>query len=86
MVESGQRVDIAIPQRRQTVAVEGCGDFRGPPGVTFTPHVDADGWLTWTNDGGLENPAPVCVMGPEGRAPEESVISIAEIDAMFEEV
>ena len=28
-------------------------------GVTFTPHVSDDLILSWTNDGGLENPAPV---------------------------
>ena len=28
-------------------------------GVTFTPHVSDDLILSWTNDGGLENPEPV---------------------------
>lgn len=28
-------------------------------GVTFTPHVSDDRILSWTNDGGLENPEPV---------------------------
>lgn len=28
-------------------------------GITFVPHVSEDKILTWTNDGGLENPAPV---------------------------
>lgn len=28
-------------------------------GVTFTPHISEDKILSWTNDGGLENPAPV---------------------------
>ena len=36
------------------------------PGVTFIPSVSADGVISWTNDGGLENPAPVSVRGPQG--------------------
>lgn len=39
---------------------------RGIPGYTFTPHVAADGTLSWTNNGGLTNPAEVNIMGPEG--------------------
>ena len=36
------------------------------PGVTFTPSVSADGVISWTNDGGLENPEPVSIKGPKG--------------------
>lgn len=28
-------------------------------GVTFVPHIDEEGVLSWTNNGGLENPEPV---------------------------
>lgn len=35
-------------------------------GVTFTPHISLDGVISWTNDGGLENPAPVSVKGAKG--------------------
>lgn len=31
----------------------------GSNGVTFTPSVSADGVISWTNDGGLQNPASV---------------------------
>lgn len=39
---------------------------RGEPGATFTPAIDQDGYLSWTNDAGLENPSPVNVIGPTG--------------------
>lgn len=39
---------------------------QGNTGVTFTPHIDADGNLSWTNDGGLENPQTVNIKGPKG--------------------
>lgn len=38
----------------------------GKPGATFQPAVSEDGTLNWTNDGGLENPAPVNIRGPKG--------------------
>lgn len=36
-------------------------------GTTFIPSIDSNGDLTWTNDGGLTNPQPVNVRGPEGK-------------------
>lgn len=39
---------------------------RGVPGYTYTPHVASDGTLTWTNNGGLDNPTAVNIMGPQG--------------------
>ena len=40
--------------------------IRGDPGAVFTPAVDAEGNLSWTNDGGLPNPAAVNLRGPRG--------------------
>ena len=41
---------------------------QGASGATFTPNVDADGVLSWSNDAGLANPAPVNIRGPKGDA------------------
>lgn len=38
----------------------------GKDGTTFIPAVDASGNLSWSNDGGLENPATVNIKGPKG--------------------
>ena len=35
-------------------------------GVTFTPHISLDGVISWTNDGGLDNPSPVSIKGAKG--------------------
>ena len=35
-------------------------------GATFTPTVSSDGVISWTNDGGLPNPEPVDIKGPQG--------------------
>ena len=40
----------------------------GQDGTTFTPSVSADGVLSWTNDGGKQNPASVSIRGPAGAA------------------
>ena len=38
-------------------------------GATFTPSVSADGVLSWTNDGGLKNPASINIKGADGKTP-----------------
>lgn len=38
----------------------------GARGITFTPAVDSKGNISWSNDGGLENPQTVNITGPEG--------------------
>lgn len=38
----------------------------GDPGVTYTPSVDEQGNLSWTNDRGLPNPPTVNIKGPKG--------------------
>lgn len=42
--------------------------IEGTAGVTFTPSVDTDGNLSWTNDGGLKNPTAVNIKGPQGNS------------------
>lgn len=38
----------------------------GSSGVTFTPSVSPEGELSWSNDGGLDNPEPVNIKGATG--------------------
>lgn len=38
----------------------------GDPGPYFRPSVDSEGNLSWSNTGGLENPATVNIKGPQG--------------------
>lgn len=42
------------------------GGLQGANGAVFTPSVAADGTLSWTNNGGLENPDAVNIKGPKG--------------------
>lgn len=58
----------------------------GTPGATFTPSVSEEGIISWTNDGGLPNPAPVNIKGGpgakgvDGKTPEKGVDYFTEAD------
>ena len=57
------------------------GEFDGKDGATFTPSLDDEGNLSWSNDKGLQNPEPKNIrgpQGPEGPAGEVSDDKIAE--------
>lgn len=45
----------------------GGGGTPGEDGATFTPSVSSSGVISWTNDKGLANPAPVTIKGKDGR-------------------
>ena len=49
-------------------AIQGAKGDDGAQGVTFTPIVDSNGNISWTNDGGLENPVVRNIRGPKGEA------------------
>ena len=50
----------------------------GKDGATFTPSLDDEGNLSWSNDKGLQNPETKNIRGPEGPAGEVSDDKIAE--------
>ena len=45
----------------------------GQDGTTFTPAVSSDGIISWTNDGGKQNPASVNITGPQGATGDSGV-------------
>ena len=46
--------------------LSGAQGIKGDNGTTFTPSVDTNGNLSWSNDGGLPNPTTVNVKGQKG--------------------
>ena len=58
----------------------------GADGTTFTPSVSAAGDLSWTNDGGKANPAPVNLKGQQGPAGDDYVLTPADKTQIAEEV
>ena len=62
-------------------------ELQGADGTTFTPSLDAEGNLSWTNDGGLENPTPVNIKGNKGDTGDTgaAVVSFAVFTAVTDE-
>ena len=46
--------------------IQGIQGNKGETGATFTPSVDTNGNLSWTNNKGLSNPATVNIKGDKG--------------------
>ncbi len=51
----------------------GGGGGSGENGATFTPYVDANGNISWTNDKGLANPPTVNIKGEDGKDGKDGV-------------
>lgn len=67
--EKGEKGDKGDPGEQGPQGIQGPkgdkGD-KGENGATFTPSVDSNGNLSWTNDKGLSNPPTVNIKGPKG--------------------
>ena len=50
---------------------DGAPGEKGDPGAVFTPSLNVNGDLSWTNNGGLENPETVNIKGPKGDTGEQ---------------
>lgn len=48
--------------------------LKGDDGTTFYPHVSAEGVISWTNDGGKQNPDPVNIKGADGESAYEAAV------------
>ena len=59
--------DTVNSQWKNNGVLQGAKGSPGDAGVTFRPSVDGDGNISWTNDGGLENPAVQNIRGPAGQ-------------------
>ena len=46
--------------------LQGATGEKGDPGATFFPIVDSNGLISWTNDGGYDNPKSQNIRGPKG--------------------
>ncbi len=64
--EDGTNGKDGAPGADGAPGTPGTNGTDGKDGTTFTPSVSAAGDLSWTNDGGKANPAPVNLKGPPG--------------------
>lgn len=58
--------DAAKRAEEAAAGGSGGGSGEGTPGAVFVPHLADNGDLSWSNDGGLDNPETVNIMGPQG--------------------
>lgn len=69
-INVGDVVKVIVPQGNQALSwffVPGSDTGgEGNDGVIFIPSVSEDGIISWTNNGGLPNPIPVDIKGPQG--------------------
>ena len=61
--------DFTIP--RGTPGSQGPKGDKGDTGPYFTPAVSSDGVISWTNNGGLDNPPSQDIRGPQGLKGDE---------------
>lgn len=67
-VEATEEGGAKITVNRQSAQISNGKDGAdGANGTTFTPSVSSTGVLSWTNDGGLSNPAAVNIKGKDGK-------------------
>lgn len=64
--DAGDQVISNIDKSVDEFISEHSGELTGPRGFTFTPSVDDDGDISWSNDGGLPNPETKNIRGPKG--------------------
>ena len=62
----GPKGDTGAPGKDGAAGTNGNNGTDGENGATFTPTVDADGNLSWSNDKNLPNPSIVNIKGPKG--------------------
>lgn len=62
----GLKGDTGLQGPQGPVGPKGEQGDAGVRGITFTPVVDSEGNISWSNDGGLENPQTVNITGPQG--------------------
>lgn len=62
--------------------LSGAQGIKGDNGATFTPSVDTNGNLSWTNNGGLSNPPTVNIKGRKGDTGDAATISIGTVTTL----
>lgn len=54
----------------------------GARGITFTPVVDSEGNISWSNTDGIANPETVNIKGPKGDKGSDATVPIATIEIL----
>lgn len=66
VANNGDTATLTFHQLKGATGTTGPKGPQGPKGTTFTPSVSSAGVISWTNDGGLNNPTSINIKGPTG--------------------
>lgn len=72
----GDKGDTGATGPQGIQGATGAKGATGDSGATFTPKVDSNGNLSWTNNKGLSNPTTVNIKGPQGPKGEQGIQGI----------
>ena len=64
--QRGERGETGATGETGPAGKDGNDGRDGSDGATFTPSVSPEGVISWTNDGGRENPQSINIKGPKG--------------------
>lgn len=76
-------INACMPDKSIEVDNSSIKVVKGDTGAVFTPYVDVESNLSWTNDGGLDNPPTRNIRGASGEA-SITVISNFDIERIME--
>ena len=65
-IPKGAKGDTGEKGAQGDPGIQGIQGPKGDTGPYFTPTVSAEGIISWSNNGGLDNPASVNIKGPQG--------------------
>lgn len=71
---------LTLEAFQTTITGSGGSGQDGKDGITFVPHIDDEGILSWTNDGGLQNPSPLKIKGEDGANGKDGVSPVRGTD------
>lgn len=79
---SSRNINVNVTPKEIDVSNNHIKLVKGEKGAVFIPYVDEECNLSWTNDGGLENPPIVNIKGEHGDATVTPLTNL-EIEAII---
>ena len=78
----GEQGDTGPQGEQGPVGPKGEQGDTGARGITFTPAVDSEGNISWSNTDGIANPETVNIKGPKGDRGSDATVPIATTETL----
>lgn len=76
-------INVSVSDQSIDVSNDDIKLVKGDTGAVFTPYVDLESNLSWSNNGGLDNPPTRNIRGASGEAGIEAISNL-EIEEIME--